>query len=52
LQFKLTAHKNVIINGRVVTFEAGEVDTNNELEIAALSKCKGVVKLEVVKKKK
>lgn len=42
--FTLLRDKNVIINGKVITFKAGEIDTTNKDEVDALSKCKGVTK--------
>lgn len=43
--FNLTAEKNVIIDGKIITFNAGKLDTKDKKEIEALSKCKGVEKV-------
>ena len=48
--FTLLRDKNVIINGKVVTFKAGKLDTTNKDEVKALSGCKGVTELKAKSK--
>lgn len=44
MKFELKAEKNVIINGKMITFKAGKIETTDKEVIEALGKCKGVKK--------
>jgi hypothetical protein len=51
LRFNVATVKNVIIDGKVVTFEVGTLDTTDESHIKALSNCKNVSEIKDTGKK-
>lgn len=49
MKFTVTAEKNVMVNGKIVTFKAGEVTVTDDDTCKALMGCKGVKQVEQVK---
>lgn len=51
MKFAVTAEKNVMVNGKIVTFKAGEITVTDDDTCKALLGCKGVKQIKAVKKK-